>query len=193
MYQDDHTVVNAEVAAAGPGVWREIERLALAGAVADLGMAPVAAEAFFFRRLHVARRADPAECVTVDLEARTTTGSTSTLHVGAPELRKQPAHAYDPGASSQVCIPIAWGGLVLEVHFSRHAQVRNGLRLAGVRTGRATGLLVRNYRPNLFRVPTLADTRPVSLPSGCLRVLTKRGIAGHREVSAIVYPTAVAA
>ena len=96
------------------------------------------------------------EHVTIDLERRSTTGSTAALQVEAPQLVVQPGQAYDQGSSSHVCIPIRWGrGTTrreLRVHFSRNPQVPC---LRGPGLERGTGLLVRNFRPMLFGIPAI--------------------------------------
>ena len=84
--------------------------------------------------------------------------------MGAPQLLAQPDQAYDPHARSHVCIPVRWGRGAgrreLLVHFSRNPQVRHGLSLHGPGLERGSGLLVRNFRPKLFSIPTLEATAP---------------------------------
>ena len=173
LYQDDEVVINVHVAAASPEAMRDIERLTLPVVHTGLGLTPIASEAFFFRALYVASRST-GESVTIDLDRRTTTGSTALLHVGPPEVQHHPGHAYDPDARSHVCIPVTWGRrMALTVHYSHHVQVRNGLSLRGAQL-HATGLLVRNYRPKFFVVPSLTYTRSVDLPRRCIRPLVTR-------------------
>jgi hypothetical protein len=55
-------------------------------------------------------------------------------------------------------IPVRWGqDTCLTISYSRNPQIRNSLRLSGRKTSLAggTGLLMRNYRPKLFRLPNL--------------------------------------
>ena len=190
LYQDERTVVNAEVRAASPAIQAEIVR---AAADVGAGLVPISAEAYFFSRLHVAHRSAagaPWEHVTVDLENRRTTGSTPGLQVGQPQLLEQPDQAYDPGARSHAYIPIRWGRGAgrreLLVHFTRNPQVRNGLSLRGPGLERGTGLMVRNFRPKLFGIHALESTAPVRLPASCRRPLTQRAIQGPTECTLAV-------
>ena len=82
-------------------------------------------------------------------------------------------------------IPVRWGqDTCLTISYSRNPQIRNSLRLSGRKTSLAggTGLLMRNYRPKLFRLPNLHSESAVSIPKRCVRPLTNRGIRGHNEV-----------
>ena len=152
LYQDDHVVVNARVSVASPQIQAEI-----VDAVLVIGcdfMTPVSTEAYFYSHVVIASRTTD-DRVLIDLAQKQhcITGSTQMFHVGNPELRTD-SRPYEPTVKSHVGIPVRWGNdMCLTISFSRNPQVRNGVRLSGTfSTEAAGGLLVRNYRPKLFRL-----------------------------------------
>jgi hypothetical protein len=209
LYQDGAVQINAEVSRASAAARGQIEHLlqAASSTAADgnlllPGVAPVASEAYFFSRLCLSGPGGDDDVVLVDLEhGKCTTGSTPTFRVGQPYVDTR---VYDYAAGNDrrptVSLDICWGvgRACLTVSFSKHAQVRNGVCLRGisrasVTDGSADGLLLRNYRPKLFMIPCLQHRKPVTLRqsqtapgSGCRRVLTQRGLAGHHEGTILV-------
>ena len=113
LYQDTDVVVNARVARASPQIRAEIEAL-----VQDTGLRAVSTEAYFFSTLFIGSRHDPSDHVVVDLEGKTTSGSTATFCV-------------EDILGHRVCTTHVLAGMSLMVSFSRNPQVRNGLRLCG--------------------------------------------------------------
>ena len=76
-------------------------------------------------------------------------------------------------------IPIRWDNdACLSISFSRNPQIQNGIRLSGTDLKGGTGLLTRNYRAKFFRLPNIYNKTIVSIPTGCKRPFTKRGIVG---------------
>ena len=150
----------------------------------------VATEAYFYSHVFVGSRRVPGTSVLVDLERRqvSASGTPGTFEVDAPGLCHEPRPYEDPG-TSYVSIPIRWGAdMCLSISFSRNPQVRNGVRLTGtaIATGRATGLLMRNYRACFFRLPRVESLKPTPAPDGRRRATTQRGTAGHGEVQVSV-------
>lgn len=175
LYQDDHVVINAMVSIASADIQAEIMR-AVAGSYGH-NYQPVAAEAYFYSHIFVGSRTTDDK-VNIDIEQKQylVTGTTNMFRVEPQEVSKD-SLSYD--------IPVRWGqDTCLTISYSRNPQIRNGLRLSGRKASLAsgTGLLTRNYRPKFFRLSTLHNTAPVSIPRKCVRPLTKRGIRGHNEV-----------
>jgi hypothetical protein len=183
LYQDAHVVVNARVSVASPQIQAEIVDAVLA--IGCDFMTPVSTEAYFYSQIMVASRTTDDQ-VLIDLEQKqhSVTGSTQMFRVGSPELLTD-SRPYESTVKSHVGIPVRWGNdMCLTISFSRNPQVRNGVRLSGTfSTEAAGGLLVRNYRPKLFRLPDIHCTSLVSIPTRCTRPLTKRGIQGHRMLT----------
>ena len=138
-------------------------------------------EAYFYSHVVIVIRTTDDQ-VLIDLEQKqhSVTGSTQMFRVCSPDSRP-----YEPTVKSHVGIPVRWGNdMCLTISFSRNPQVRNGVRLSGTfSTEAAGGLLVRNYRPKLFRLPDIHCKSLVSIPTRCTRPLTKRGIQGHRMLA----------
>lgn len=178
LYQDDHVVINAMVSVASADIQAEIVR-AVAGSYAIHGhhYQPVAAEAYFYSHIFVgSRTTDDKVDIDIEQKQHVVTGTTNMFRVEPQEVSKD-SLSYD--------IPVRWGqDTCLTISYSRNPQIRNGLRLSGRKASLAsgTGLLTRNYRPKFFRLSTLYNTAPVSIPRKCVRPLTKRGIRGHNEV-----------
>jgi hypothetical protein len=185
LYQDAHVVVNARVSVASPQIQSEITQACMA--IGCDFMTPVSTEAYFYSHVVVASRTTDDQ-VLIDLEQKqySITGSTQMFRVGSPELLTD-SRPYESTAKSHVGIPVRWGNdMCLTISFSRNPQVRNGVRLSGTfSTEAAGGLLVRNYRPKLFRLPDIHCTSLVSIPTRCTRPLTKRGIQGHRMLTVV--------
>ena len=183
LYQDAHVVVNARVSVASPQIQAEITQAVLA--IGCDFLTPVSTEAYFYSHVVVASRTTDDQ-VLIDLEQKqhSVTGSTQMFRVDSPELLTD-SRPYEPTVKSHVGIPVRWGNdMCLTISFSRNPQVRNGVRLSGTfSTEAAGGLLVRNYRPKLFRLPDIHCTSLVSIPTRCMRPLTKRGIQGHRMLT----------
>ena len=178
LYQDDHVVINAMVSVASPEIQAEIVRaVADSYEIIDSRYKPVAAEAYFYSHVFVASRTTDDK-VNIDIEQKQhlVTGTTNMFRVEPQQVSKN-SRSYD--------IPVRWGqDTCLTISYSRNSQVRNSLRLSGRETSLAsgTGLLMRNYRPKLFRLPNLHSISTVSIPKRCVRPLTKRGTRGQNEV-----------
>ena len=185
LYQDAHVVVNARVSVASPQIQAEIVDAVLA--IGCDFLTPVSTEAYFYSHVVIVSRTTNDQ-VLIDLEQKqhSVTGSTQMFRVGSPELLTD-SRPYESTVKSHVGIPVRWGNdMCLTISFSRNPQVRNGVRLSGTfSTEAAGGLLVRNYRPKLFRLPDIHCTSFVSIPTRCTRPLTKRGIQGHRMLTLV--------
>ena len=182
LYQDEDVVINAKVSVASPEIQAEIVAAAAKGF--DF-LRPVSAEAYFYSQILVASRTSDDQ-VLVDLEQKqhAVTGSSTEnmFRVEPPEVSKD-SRPYEDEGSSYVGIPVRWGrDACLSISFSRNPQIRNGVRLSGTGLADGTGLLMRNYRAKFFRLPNISSTAAVSLPNGCTRPLTKRGVVGHKEI-----------
>jgi hypothetical protein len=177
LYQDDHVVINARVSRATPVIQQEIHGL--------LGpsFTTVCRDAYFFSAVHIARVGSVHDSFTIDLERKTPPTTTTTFSIGTPILCRDML-PFDAGNRPHVSIPIRWGvDMCLCVHYVRNPQVRNGLSLQGTNMQHGSGLLIRNYRPRLFRLNSLDAVETVVLPRNIKRVTSNRGISGHREFS----------
>ena len=182
LYQDATIIINARVAPASTVAREQIAAAACALAESEL-FVPVTAEAFFFSELYIAT-VDHQHHVHADLVHKKIQSTTSFFTVGAPFVDTSPQRAYETinnDTMSRVSVRIQWPGMSTTLTFSRNPQVRNGISLTGMHPGRSMGLLVRNYRPKLFALARLTDTRPVVLHPRHRRTTTQRGVAGHRE------------
>jgi hypothetical protein len=181
LYQDSAYIVNGRVSRASERTQSEINSV-----VEHTGLQAVSSEAFFFsvlRTIHV----PSGEWFEIDLESKRTNMSSPDAKAmfGVGELELQNTHyAFEPDCDkgrSHVSFPIRLGtSTTVHIMFSRNPQVRNGLSLT-TSTTNADGLLLRNYRPKLFQITSHVYDKPVSIPTGYRRVLTKRGVAGHQE------------
>jgi hypothetical protein len=182
LYQDDTVVINARVSKASPVIQKEI---AAADRLGDtIGMSIVSSTAHFFSHIHIARLGTCKDSLTVDLEQKTMSDPTS-FSIGTPRVTTE-AVPYDPGQASHVSIPVCWDvDMCLRVTYSKNPQVRNGLSLQGTNIQQGSGLLIRNYRPRLFRLNTLESLEPVVLPKNIKRVTTNRGTSGQNECTVI--------
>jgi hypothetical protein len=180
LYQDDQVIINAQVGRATPAIQREIE------ALLGPGGAVISAQAHFFTHIHIACL---GESLTYDLEHRTVSSDApqSTFSVGSPFVSTTDV-PYDAGLNnSRVCIPIRWGtDMCLQIIYSANPQVRNGLSLQGTNVKYGSGLLIRNYRPRLFRLTGLQAAEPVVLPKNMKRVTSNRGTSGHQEYTMLM-------
>jgi hypothetical protein len=182
LYQDSTVIINARVAPASTVAREQIAAAACALVDSEL-FVPVTAEAFFFSELYIAT-VDQQHHVHADLVHKKIQSMTSFFTVGAPFVDTSPQRAYETinnDTMSRVSVCIQWPGMSTTLTFSRNPQVRNGLSLTGIYSAHSTGLLVRNYRPKLFTLPRLTDTRPVVLHPRHRRTTTQRGVTGHRE------------
>jgi hypothetical protein len=173
LYQDDSVVVNARVSRASPAIQQEIQT-----AVASLtDIAQVISDtAHFFSHVFSGSRHDQTDHVTVDLEQKSTTLGTRLFDVGSPTVDTEVC-PYVTVSRSRVIIPISWGRtMCLRITFCRHPPIRNGLSVSGTGLEKASGLLIRNYRPKFFRLNALDSLGLVEFPRHCKRVLTARGI-----------------
>jgi hypothetical protein len=145
---------------------------------------PVCKDAYFFSHVHIALIGAVQESLTIDLERKTFSDRPTAFSVGTPSLTRETI-PYDSGNLSHVSIPVRWGlgskNMCLYVNYIRNPQVRNGLSLQGDNMPHGSGLLLRNYRPKLFRLPSLYSVETVVLPRNLKRVTSNRGTSGHRE------------
>jgi hypothetical protein len=147
---------------------------------AAFGGSIVSRNAHFFSHLHIARLGAVKDNITIDLENKTMSLST-TFSVGAPFVSNDVV-PYDQGDGSRVIIPVRWGAdMCLSVTYSKNPQVRNGVSLEGTNMRQGSGLLVRNFRAKLFRVNGLDSVHTVVLPKNMKRLTSQRGISGHKE------------
>jgi hypothetical protein len=181
LYQDSTYIVNGTVSRASERIQSEINSV-----VEHTGLQAVSSEAFFFsvlRTIHV----PSGEWFEIDLESKCTTmsspGAKTMFVVGELELQNT-HYAFEPDCDkgrSHVSFPIRLGpSTIVHIMFSRNPQVRNGLSLT-TSTTNADGLLLCNYRPKLFQISSHLYDKPVTIPTGYRRVLTKRGVTGHQE------------
>ena len=182
LYQDSTYIVNGTVSRASERIQSEINSV-----VEHTGLQAVSSEAFFFsvlRTIHV----PSGEWFEIDLESKCTTmsspGAKTMFVVGELELQNT-HYAFEPDCDkgrSHVSFPIRLGpSTIVHIMFSRNPQVRNGLSLTTTSTTNADGLLLCNYRPKLFQISSHLYDKPVTIPTGYRRVLTKRGVTGHQE------------
>jgi surface protein len=181
LYEDARVVINARVSPASETICREIDRF-----TAGTGLKPVTYDAYFFSQLYIARR-DGTDSVELDLEKRSTTGATGTtgtfFQTGSLVVNADTTSPIGQMLETHVSLSIHWEQMHLCVSFSRNPQVRNGVSLHGRGITAGTGLLVRNYRPKLFRLARLDDRSDTCTRrlQKCARQTTRRGVAGYRE------------
>jgi surface protein len=179
LYEDANVVINARVSPASESICHQIDKL-----TAGTGLEPVSYEAYFFSHLYLARR-DGTDAVELDLENRSTvlTGTGTFFRPGSLVVNDDTMSPIGPMLETHVSLSIYWEQMHLCVSFSRNPQVRNGVSLHGRSITNGTGLLVRNYRPKLFRLARLDDRSETCTRRlrKCVRQTTLRGIAGHRE------------
>ena len=178
LYEDATVVINARVSPASETICREIDRLA-----SWTGLEPVSHEAYFFSHLYIARR-DGTDSVELDLEKRSTADTGGTFfRIGTLVVNADVGGPIGHMLETHVSQNIHWEQMDLCVSFSRNPQVRNGVSLHGHGITTGTGLLVRNYRPKLFRLARLHDRSETCTRrlNKCVRPTTLRGVAGHRE------------
>ena len=79
-------------------------------------------------------------------------------------------------------IPVRWGqDTCLTIRYSRNTQIRNSLCLSGRETSLAggTGLLMRNYRPKLFRLSNLHSISATPIDETWYQGSARRTIIDH--------------
>jgi hypothetical protein len=180
LYESPTAIINGTVQRASTQIQQEIRAV-----VGDDFLPPLDTEAHFFSHLLVAVG---GEYIQLDLEQRSVSGNYGhALHVTGPVLSHESLQ-FDTSSQKQVSTSIRWGrDTCLTVYYTANPQVRNGLRLSGTQlltSDACTGLLVRNFRPKLFRLHRgLQDvtTRLQPKLSNCRRTTTNRGLHGFQE------------
>lgn len=184
LYESPTVVINGTVQRASTQIQQEIHAVVGGG---DDFLSPLDTEAHFFSHLLVAVG---GEYIQLDLEQRSVSGNYGhVLHVEGPVLSHESLQ-FDTFSRKQVSTCIRWGrDTCLTVYYTANPQVRNGLRLSGsqlLTSDACTGLLVKNFRPKLFRLHQgLQDvtTRLQPKLSNYRRTTTNRGLNGFQERS----------